>query len=204
VLSAPSRSDRRLVVATLNAAKAREMADLLKDVPFDLSLLADLPGASLPPEGASSYVDNALLKARVAAQFAGALAVSDDSGLEVDAMGGAPGVVSARFGGDALTDRQRCAELLARLRDVPAERRTARFRCVVALVSPGGREEVVEGTVEGRIAPEPRGTYGFGYDPVFLYPPLGRTFGELSPAVKAQISHRAIALGRAAERLQRW
>jgi XTP/dITP diphosphohydrolase len=191
-------------VATLNPAKAREIAGLLEEVPFNVTLLADLPGASLPPEGASSYADNALLKARVAARFGGALAVADDSGLEVDALGGAPGVLSARFGGDALTDRQRCAEILALLHEVPTERRTARFRCVVALVSPDGREEVVEDTVEGRIASELRGTFGFGYDPIFLYPPLGRTFGELAPAVKARVSHRAIALGRAAERLRGW
>jgi XTP/dITP diphosphohydrolase len=203
VASAPSLSERRLVVATLNAAKARELVDLLKAVPFRVIRLADLAGAVLPAEGSRSYADNALLKARAAARFAGALAVADDSGLEVEALGGAPGVLSARFGA-TLTDRQRCAEILARLLDVPAERRTARFRAVVALVSPDGREAILEGTVEGRIATEPRGSGGFGYDPIFEYPPLGRTFGELPPAVKAQVSHRGIAVGRAAELLRRW
>jgi XTP/dITP diphosphohydrolase len=173
-------------------------------VPFRVLLLTELASATLPAEGTSSYADNALRKARAAAAMTGALAVADDSGIEVDALGGAPGVLSARFGGEALTDLQRCAELLARLQGVPDKNRTARFRSVVALVSPDGRQEVVEGTVEGRIAAGPRGNQGFGYDPIFFFPPLGLTFGELSPSMKARVSHRAIALGRAAELLERW
>jgi XTP/dITP diphosphohydrolase len=159
---------------------------------------------SLPPEGTRSYAENALSKARAAARLADAVAVADDSGLEVDALGGAPGVMSARFGGEQLGDEERCALVLAGLRGVEPARRTARFRCVIALADPTGREDLVEGAVEGRIADTPRGRAGFGYDPIFVYPPLGRTFGELPGAVKATVSHRAVALRRAAERLGRW
>jgi XTP/dITP diphosphohydrolase len=122
----------------------------------------------------------------------------------VDALGGRPGVSSARYGGPRLSDSDRCATLLVELKGVPPQRRTCRFRCVVALVAPGGREEVVEGAVEGIIAGAPRGTGGFGYDPLFFYPPLGRTFAELDPAVKNGISHRARALALAREVLKRW
>jgi XTP/dITP diphosphohydrolase len=158
-----------------------------------------VPGASLPEETGATYRDNAILKARAAARLTGSPAVADDSGLEVDALGGAPGLLSARYGGPGLDDAGRCARLLAELRDVPEARRTARFRCVLALVEPGGREQVVEGVAEGRIAEAPRGRGGFGYDPVFYYPPLGRTFAELTDAEKAEVSHR----GRAARALRR-
>lgn len=180
------------------------MTSLLAGLPFEVILLSDLPGATLPEEGARSYVDNALAKARAAARLADALALADDSGLEIDALAGAPGALSARFGGDRRTDAERCALVLERLRGVPPERRTARFRCVVALADPGGREETVEGTVEGRIAESPSGTGGFGYDPIFFYPPLGRTFGQLGPEEKAEVSHRVIALRKAAKALERW
>ena len=199
-----SSSRARLVLATLNLAKARELASLLGEVPFDVVGLSTVPGAALPPEGDDSYRANALDKARAAARLSGAVALADDSGLEVDALDGRPGVRSARYGGAGLSDADRSAALLAELRGIPPERRTARFRCVVALVSPDGREEVVEGVVEGLIADAPRGTGGFGYDPVFFYPPLGRTFAELDPAQKNRVSHRGKALARAREVLRRW
>ena len=185
-------------------AKGREIAAGLKGLPFEVILLADLPGASLPAEGTHSYAENALAKARAAVRLADALALADDSGLEIDALCGAPGVLSSRLGGDPLSDAERCARVLERLRGVQPERRTARFRCVIALADGGGREETVEGTVEGRIAEAACGTGGFGYDPIFFYPPLERTFGELAPDVKEQVSHRAIALRKAAEALKRW
>jgi XTP/dITP diphosphohydrolase len=184
-------------VATLNPAKAREIAALLADLPLEVLSLAEVPGARLPPEGEDSYAANALAKARAAARLTGALALADDSGLEVDALAGRPGVASARFGGPGLTDAERCARLLAALAGVPAARRTARFRAVVALVAPDGRERVVEGTAEGVILEAPRGRGGFGYDPLFYYAPLGQTFAELDPAVKNQVSHRARALAAA-------
>jgi XTP/dITP diphosphohydrolase len=182
-----------LVLATFNAAKARELSALLAGVPFTIRPLRELSAEPLPAEGAESYRANALLKARDAARRTGALALADDSGLEVDALGGAPGVVSARYGGPDLDDAGRYRRLLAALAGVPPARRTARFRAVIAIVEPTGAEHVVEGLVEGTIAPAPRGAGGFGYDPVFFYPPLGRTFGELSEEEKGLISHRARA-----------
>ncbi|HSE92109.1 MAG TPA: RdgB/HAM1 family non-canonical purine NTP pyrophosphatase [Methylomirabilota bacterium] len=191
---------RLLVLATLNTGKVREIAAMLAGLPFDVRSLAEVPGASLPPESADSYAANALVKARTAAALTGALALGDDSGLEVDALGGGPGVLTARYGGPGLDDAGRYRRLLQALADVPEGRRRARFRCVIAIVEPGGTEHVVEGVAEGAIAREPRGQGGFGFDPVFLYPPLGRTFGELSDADKAAVSHRGRAV-RAARRV---
>jgi len=200
VPSAPSPSRPVLVLATLNPAKGRELVALLGSVPFEIRVLADIPGARLPKETGTTYAENALGKARTAAEITSALALGDDSGLEVDALDGAPGLYTARFGGAGLDDRARWELLLKRLDGVPAARRTARFRCVIALAGPGRPERVVEGVAEGMIAESPRGTGGFGYDPVFFYPPLGRTFGELSDEEKARVSHRGLALA-AARRL---
>jgi XTP/dITP diphosphohydrolase len=195
VASAPSPSSRRLVLATLNRAKARELAALLGDVPYVVVSLADLPGATLPEEMAESYEGNARLKAEAGVRLGGDVALGDDSGLEVEALDGAPGVRSARFGGPGLDDAGRTALLLERLRGVPPARRRARFRCVIALADRRGVARIVEGVVEGVIAGAPRGTGGFGYDPVFYYPPFGKTFAELGDAEKAAVSHR----GRAAQ-----
>ena len=192
--SASSSSRRVLVLATLNPAKGRELVALLGDVPFEIRLLADVPGARLPDETGATYADNALVKARTAAALTGSLSLGDDSGLEVDALGGEPGLYTARFGGPGLDDRGRWQLLLERVRDVPPARRTARFRCVIALAGPARAENVVEGVAEGVIAEAPRGSHGFGYDPVFFYPPLGRTFAELSGEEKARVSHRGLAL----------
>jgi XTP/dITP diphosphohydrolase len=194
VTSASSASDRRLLVATLNRAKGREIAALLADGRFDVVLFGDLPGARLPEETGTTYADNALIKARAAWRATGMRTIADDSGIEVDALDGAPGVYSARYGGSGLDDAGRVAKLLDALRDVPDERRAARFRCVIALVTPAGRELVVEGTAEGLIARAPRGAGGFGYDPVFFYPPLGRTFAELTPEDKRRVDHRGAAV----------
>jgi XTP/dITP diphosphohydrolase len=194
VPSASSSSRRVLVLATLNPAKGRELVALLGDVPFEIRLLADVPGARLPDETGATYADNALVKARTAAALTGSLSLGDDSGLEVDALGGEPGLYTARFGGPRLDDRGRWQLLLERVRDVPPARRTARFRCVIALAGPARAENVVEGVAEGVIAEAPRGSHGFGYDPVFFYPPLGRTFAELSDEEKARVSHRGLAL----------
>ena len=156
--------------------------------------LAEFPGARLPDETGDSYAANALPKARAAARYTGLLALGDDSGLEVDALGGAPGLRSARFGSPGLDDAGRCERLIAALEGVDEARRGARFRCVIALVDPAGSERVVEGVVEGVILTAPRGRGGFGYDPLFYYPPLGRTFAELTDDEKAQVSHRGRAV----------
>jgi XTP/dITP diphosphohydrolase len=180
------------------------MADLLAGIPYRVLTLADFPGMALPPEGAESYADNARAKARTVVAATGVLALGDDSGLEVDVLGGGPGVVSARYGGEGLTDAQRYAKLLEALAGVPPLLRTARFRSVVALVAPDGREAVVEGEVEGVLLDQPQGTGGFGYDPIFYYPPLDSTFAQLPDAEKNTVSHRARAMARARAILLDW
>ena len=193
-----------LLLATANVAKARELAALLTGIPYRLRTLADFPGVTLPPEGADSYVENALAKARAAAAESGALALADDSGLEVDALGGAPGVLSARYGGEGLSDAARCAKLLQALKGVPPLKRSACFRCVIAIVEPAGREATVDGKVDGILLDEAVGTGGFGYDPIFYYPPLDATFAQLSAEEKQSVSHRGIAIARARALLQSW
>jgi XTP/dITP diphosphohydrolase len=193
----------RLVLATANAGKVTELATLLDGLGFAIVSLRDLPGVTLLPEGETSYRDNALEKARTAARAApGTVTVGDDSGLEVDALDGHPGVASARYGGPGLTDAERVTRLLAAIRLAPA--RGARFRCLLALVAPWGEEAVIEGVVEGILVDQPRGTGGFGYDPIFLVPALGRTFGELPAADKDRLSHRARAAAAARPVLARW
>jgi XTP/dITP diphosphohydrolase len=176
-----------------------ELIALLADGPVTPRLLAEWPGATLPEETGDSYAANALSKARAGLRLTGILTLGDDSGLEVDALDGAPGLHSARFGGPGLDDAGRNRLLLETLRGVEEPRRTARFRCVIAVVGADGREHLVEGAAEGRILTAPRGPGSFGYDPLFLYPPLGRTFAELSGPQKAEVSHR----GRAVQAVRR-
>jgi len=192
----------RIVLATANPGKIRELRSLL---PPNVEVVsAPALGIRLPPETGETFVENALLKARVAAQESGLIALADDSGLEVDALGGRPGVHSARYAGEHAVDAQNIARLLRELRDVPLSQRTARFRAVVAIVAPDGREAVVEGTVEGCIAEKPRGRGGFGYDPVFIPCGYDRTFAEMTLEEKNRLSHRAQALQRAVPILLDW
>ena len=172
-------------------------------MPYELLLLADVPGATLPEETGKTYAENALIKARAGVRATGGTALADDSGIEVDALDGGPGLYSARFGGPGLDDAGRTTLLLERLRGVPTERRTARFRCVIAIVEPDGRERLAEGVVGGRITEAPRGDGGFGYDPVFFYPPLGGTFGEIAAEAKHRVSHRGVAARAAGALLSR-
>jgi XTP/dITP diphosphohydrolase len=184
----------KLTLATRNAHKLLEFARLLPGV--ELVALPD--GVELPPEVGDTFAANALPKARTAARATGAVAIADDSGIESEALGGAPGVRSARFGGPEATD----AENLARLRaEAPAGSRL-RYVCVIACVRPDGSERLFEGRCEGRLSPEARGERGFGYDPVFLPDDLpdGRTMAELEDAEKDAVSHR----GRAARALLDW
>jgi XTP/dITP diphosphohydrolase len=181
-----------LVFATRNAGKLREARELLAALPIRLRGLADLPVLELPPEGAD-YGANAAAKALAAARASGRLALGDDSGLEVDALGGAPGASSARFGGPGADDTRRNGLLLAALAGVPAARRGARFVCVVALATPEGEVETARGSCAGRILEAPRGVGGFGYDPVFEVAQLGRAMAELAPAEKHGVSHRGRA-----------
>lgn len=193
-----------LVLATGNRVKAREIAALLDGLPCRIVDLGAFPGILMPPEGETSYTDNALGKVRAVSKATGRLALADDSGIEVDALEGRPGVLSARFGGEALSDEERNGELLRALSGVPADRRGARYRSVIALCDPRGREAFVEGVVEGRLLEAPRGTGGFGYDPLFYYPPLGATFAEISAEAKHAVSHRGQAMARARQVLSEW
>jgi XTP/dITP diphosphohydrolase len=180
------------------------MAAMLRDIPYRVLDLGESAPIAFPPEGETSYAENALGKARAVAAATGALALADDSGLEVDALDGRPGVLSARYGGEGLSDGERCLALLRALRDVPAERRGARFRSVIALSSPDGREAIAEGVVEGVLLTERRGGGGFGYDPLFYYPPLGATFAELTAEAKHSVSHRGRAMAGARRILIEW
>jgi XTP/dITP diphosphohydrolase len=199
-----SSSDRTLVLATANRAKARELQALLGGIPYRVLDLSDFPSLTLPAEGEESYEDNALLKARAVAGATRTLALADDSGIEVDAFGGLPGVLSARYGGEGLNDEDRWRLMLRELRDIPPTQRTARYRCVVALCSPDGREATTEGVVDGLIPDAPRGDGGFGYDPIFYYPPLDATFAEVTAEAKHAVSHRGQAMAKARRILVEW
>jgi XTP/dITP diphosphohydrolase len=187
----------RLVLATANPGKVRELGPLVGEwgAGIEVLSLADVAVVTMPEETGQTYLENALLKARAVAVATGFPALADDSGIEVDALGGAPGVRSARY---APSEAAANVRLLEALRDQTC--RTARYRAVVVLVMQDGSEVSAEGVCEGRIAPEPRGWAGFGYDPIFVADALGRTIGESSAEEKARISHRARAmraLGRA-------
>lgn len=185
---------RKLVIATRNPGKAREMAEILASTDYEVVSLSDYPDAPEVEETGSTFVENAIIKATAYAEFTGELTLADDSGLEVDALGGAPGVFSSRF---APTDSQRISKLLDLMKDVPDEKRTARFRCAVAIAEPNGDVKTTEGRVEGTIAHAMRGTGGFGYDPVFVVIELGRHMAELGSDEKNAVSHRGRALAEA-------
>jgi XTP/dITP diphosphohydrolase len=186
----------RLVLATANPGKVRELAALLDGLGYRCVSLADVGGVRLPPEGETSYADNALGKARAASTAAGDVAIGDDSGLEVDALGGAPGVRSARYAGTDADDTANNLRLLDALADVPAAERTARYRCVMVYLREAHDPSplIVGGHWEGLIAREPRGERGFGYDPLFIVDATGRRAAELEPELKNRLSHRGIAL----------
>jgi len=185
---------KSLLLATKNQGKIREFKALLENTGWFVSSLKDFPGVPVVEEKGSSFLENALEKARIAAMVSGRVALADDSGLEVDALGGAPGVRSARWGGEGLSDEERNRLLLDRLEGIPMEKRGARFRCVIAMVTPDSKEYTVEGICEGYIAFEPKGESGFGYDPVFFLPSHNRTMAQLLLEEKNKISHRAKAL----------
>ena len=183
-----------IVLASRNRKKIEELKSLLADMPVEVRSLADFPDVPETPETGSTFAENAELKAKAAAQATGRIALADDSGLEVDALGGQPGILSNRFAGPEATDRDKYMRILELLEGVPDEERTARFKAAVAIVTPEGETVLVEGTCEGRIAREPRGENGFGYDPIFYLPDLGLTMAQLPASEKNRISHRGKAL----------
>ncbi len=187
---------RRLVLATRNKGKIREIKAILAGLPLFLVDLGDYPDAPEVPEEAADFATNAREKALAVATYTGEWALADDSGLEVEALDGAPGVRSARYAGVHGNDAANIARLLAEMEDVPDGRRQARFVCWVALAGPDGTCLLAEGECRGEILRQPRGTGGFGYDPIFFLPEYGRTMAELPEEVKNRISHRARALAK--------
>jgi XTP/dITP diphosphohydrolase len=187
-----------LLVATNNAGKVRELSRLLADLPLRLRFLSELEDIPEVEETGTTFAENATLKALQYSKLSGMLTLSDDSGLSVDALGGAPGVYSARYAGAQATYAERIRKLLGELAATGDEERRARFVCVIAIANPStGLLDIFEGTCEGCIAHAPRGTGGFGYDPLFIPEGHEQTFGELPPEVKQFISHRARALAKA-------
>jgi XTP/dITP diphosphohydrolase len=192
-----------LLLATNNKGKVREYKHMLKDLPFELVSLAELGINTSVDEVGESLEENARLKATTLSRESQLLTLADDSGLEVDVLGGEPGRLSARYAGEGASDRDRVEYLLSRLKDVPPEKRAARFRCVIALAQPDGEVELCSGECKGVIALEPRGEEGFGYDPIFYLPELGKTMAELTLEEKNRVSHRGRAAREAIKLLRR-
>ena len=183
----------RIIFATGNAGKMKEIREILGDMDAEILSMKEAGIQTDIVENGTTFEENARIKAKAVAQFTKDIVLADDSGLEVDALNGAPGVYSARYGHKS-SDAERIAYLLENLKDVPAERRTAKFVCVITCLWPDGRKIVARGECPGQILFAPKGTGGFGYDPVFYLPELEKTYAELAPEEKNAISHRARAL----------
>jgi len=189
----------QLVLATNNRDKIKEIRHVLEGLPLTVLTHDYFPDFPDPEETGATLEENAILKARAIAAHCGIAALADDTGLEVDALGGAPGVISSRYAGPDASYRDNYLKLLRELEGVPPEKRTARFRCVIAIAWDEDRVEAVEGRVEGFIAEDVIGERGFGYDPVFVYPPTGKRFAEMTLEEKNAVSHRGRALRAARE-----
>ncbi len=195
---------RTLLVATTNRHKLEEYRTIFSDIPFKLLSLNDIQLDLDVEETGTTFQENAELKALAYARASGILSLADDSGLEIDALGGAPGIYSARFAGVDTPYEERFHIIFERLRGLPVPQRSARFRCVITIAEPSGYHKSVEGSIEGIIADVPRGANGFGYDPIFLVPELGKTTAEIPPEQKNQISHRGRAARLARTLLENW
>jgi XTP/dITP diphosphohydrolase len=194
----------KLLLATNNKGKIREYKSLLRGIPYEIVTLAEQGITTEVAEVGGSFEENARLKASTPAKESGLLSLADDSGLEVDALGGEPGSLSHRYAGEGATDEDRINYLLSRLKDVPDKERTARFRCVIAIAAPNGRVELCSGICRGIITTTPKGDRGFGYDPIFYLPEFGKTMAELTLEEKNRVSHRAKAAEKARELLMKW
>jgi XTP/dITP diphosphohydrolase len=193
-----------LLVATTNQGKFAEVQAFLKSLPLAIVSLRSLGSWPAVVEDGATFEENALKKARALAEYSGMITLADDSGLEVDALNGAPGIYSARYAGEEGNDDKNNEKLFRELQGIAEDRRSARFVCALALCAPklrGMKEWTVRESCEGRIAFELRGPNGFGYDPLFFYPPFGKTFGEIDRETKATVSHRGKALKKLAEML---
>ena len=186
--------DMKIVFATGNKDKIREIREIMADFDIPILSMEEAGIVSDPEENGSTFEENALIKARAVWKECGGIVLSDDSGLEIDALNKEPGILSARYLGHDTSYHEKNNDLIKRLEGVPDEKRTARFVCAVAAVFPDGREETVRGVMEGRIGYEERGENGFGYDPIFILPKYGVTTAELSPEIKNEESHRGKAL----------
>lgn len=198
-----AENKKRLVLATRNKGKVEEIKKFLFHLPLEIRSLQDYPGIPVVEEKGSTFLENAVLKAEAVSRYTGEMALADDSGLEVDCLDGAPGVHSARFAGEGATDEENNAYLLKLLEGVPPTERGARFVCTLALAIPGEKTITVEGSCRGTLATYPRGSNGFGYDPLFILEGEAKTFAELEREVKNRISHRGKALAQMKEILKR-
>ena len=199
-------TETELLVATTNPGKFAEVQAFLATLPLRAIPLGGLANPPEVIEDGRTFEENALKKARTLAEYSGLLTLADDSGLEVDALGGAPGIYSARYAGEEGNDQLNNQKLLGKMAGLAKEQRTARFVCALALCAPQSlrlADRVVRETCEGWVAFEPKGFHGFGYDPLFFYPPLGKTFGEIDRELKGIVSHRGKALVKVAEILSR-
>lgn len=194
-----------LLIASTNRGKVAEIESSLQHLPLKIIPLQTLENFPIVVEDGATYEENAVKKATTLAEYSGYLTLADDSGLEVDALNGAPGIYSARYSGAEGDDQKNNEKLLNALQEVPEDRRTARFVCVLALCGPQSREPkkkmIVRESCEGRIAFSPKGQNGFGYDPLFFYAPFGKTFGEIDRETKATVSHRGKAIKKLAQSL---
>ncbi|NTW05419.1 MAG: XTP/dITP diphosphatase [Peptococcaceae bacterium] len=184
----------RIVLASGNRGKLEELTRILSPLGVELSYLKDYPEISPAPEDGETFEENAIKKAKAVCEATGEIVLADDSGLQVDCLNGAPGVFSARFSGAEANDEKNNEKLLRLLKGIPREKRGAGFVCVVALAIPGGQVYTAKGTCRGVIKEYPEGESGFGYDPLFEIPDLGKTFSQLDPETKNLISHRGKAL----------
>lgn len=196
-------SKPKLLLATNNRAKVSEYAKLLQGIPYRIVSLDDVNIREQVEETGTSFEENAILKAKRYAELSGLTTIADDSGLEVETLGGEPGVRSARYAGEGASDKERIDFLLNKLVDVPWEKRQAKFRCVIAIVYPDGRVQICQGQCQGILTFKPLGDNGFGYDPIFYLPDLHKTMAELSMSEKNAISHRGKAAEEARKTLYR-
>jgi len=203
VTKRPAVRPERILAATTNRGKLREITQVLEGLSVELMTLYDLALDQPAPEEGSTFLDNARQKSLFYSRSTSHLTLAEDSGLEVDYLGGAPGIYSARFSGPQADDAGNVAKVLGLMHGLPEEKRQARFVCCIVLSRKEKILTEITGTVEGRISLEPRGRNGFGYDPIFFYPPLGRTFAELTPQEKNNVSHRGQALRRMRDFLTR-
>lgn len=196
--------EKTIIIATQNEGKAKEFKEIFNNLGYDIKTLLDFPEIGDIPETGSSFLENALQKATAISNKFHAIVLADDSGLEVDALDGAPGIYSARYAGEHGNDEKNNGKLLKELKYVPYEDRTARFHCSLVLVGPSRDSLAVKGEVEGIILNEARGTNGFGYDPLFYIPEMKKSMGELTSEEKNSISHRAIAIKELEKHLADW